>query len=286
MKTHHPAPPSGPLTRVATVLTPEERIRVDAAGEGLYRSIHRDSVEDALLDIRESRASAVVLSVTCCERTAPDRVAMVVREFPRVPTLALLSELGPRTPETLLSLGTSGVRRLVDVRNASGWRFLRNVLSSECGDNVETRMLQALARDLEGTSHDCWEFFQALFLSPTSVTTVRRLCDALGVLPSTLMSKFFRARLPAPKRYLSMARLVKAAWLFENRGFSVANVANHLEYSSPQSFGRHVRIMLGVTAAEFRMQFDGARMIDRFRADMIAPHIEGLRRLAPLSYRR
>ena len=37
-----------PLAQVATVLTPAERLRVDAAGEGLYRSIHRDTVDDVI----------------------------------------------------------------------------------------------------------------------------------------------------------------------------------------------------------------------------------------------
>ena len=40
------------------------------------------------------------------------------------------------------------------------------------------------------------------------------------------MSRFFRANLPAPKRYLALARLVRAAHLFENHGFSIANVSN------------------------------------------------------------
>jgi len=88
------------------------------------------------------------------------------------------------------------------------------------------------------------DFFQTLFRCSPRVATVRRLSAALHVLPSTLMSRFFRAGLPAPKRYLAMARLVRAAHLFESRGFSVANVANHLDYSSPQSFGRHVRVLM------------------------------------------
>ena len=33
----------------------------------------------------------------------------------------------------------------------------------------------------------------------------------------------------------------------------MADVAYRLEYSSPQSFGRHLRAMLGVTALEFRL---------------------------------
>jgi AraC-like DNA-binding protein len=81
-----------------------------------------------------------------------------------------------------------------------------------------------------------------------------------------------------------MARLVRAANLFENRGFSIANVANHLEYSSPQSFGRHVRTMLQLTAVEFRERYDGAGMFERFRHDLVVPHVMGLRALSPLTY--
>ena len=276
----------GVLTPVTTILTPAERIRVDAAGEGLYRSIHRDSVDDAVRDVREARAAAVVLSVAYCERLPSEPVATMVREFPRVPTLALLSELGPRTPQTLLSLGTSGVRRLIDVRDASGWRLLRSALTDECGNSIQRMALGRLACDLEGASADCWRFFQALFLSPPSVCTVRKLSRSLDILPSTLMSRFFRAGLPAPKRFLAMARLVRAANLFENRGFSVANVANHLEYSSPQSFGRHVRTILRLTAVDFRDRYDGAGMLERFREELVLPHAAALRRLSPLSYAR
>lgn len=275
-------PVPAPTRYVATVLTPHERLRVDAAGVGLYRSIHRESVDDVMRDVRAARADAVVLSVNYCERVSTEPVALMVREFPRIPTVALLSDFGPRTPQTLLSLGTSGVHRLIDVRDASGWRSLRTALIDECGNGVQRLALARLGEDLHDASPDCWRFFQALFLCPSWVSSVRRLAESLDVLPSTLMSRFFRARLPAPKRYLAMARLVRAAHLFENRGFSVANVANHLDYSSPQSFGRHVRAQLGVTALEFREIYDGEGMLDRFRQDLVLPHLATLRRLAPL----
>ncbi len=282
------APRSGrnpaPLRYVVTVLTPTERIRVDAAGEGLYRSIHRESVDDVMRDVRAARADAVVLSVNYCERSSTEPVATMVREFPRVPTLALLSDFGPRTPQTLLSLGTSGVRRLIDVREAGGWRSLRAALTDECGNPVQRLAMRRLAHDLADATPDCWRFFQTLFLCPTWISSVRKLADILDVLPSTLMSRFFRAHLPAPKRYLATARLVRAAYLFENRGFSVANVANHLDYSSPQSFGRHVRALLGVTAIEFRERYDGEGMFERFREDLVLPHLGRLRTLTPLRH--
>src|SRR3954470_15773593 len=97
------------------------------------------------------------------------------------------------------------------------------------------------------------------------------------------MSRFFRAGAPTPKRYLAMARLVRAARLFENSGFSIANVANHLDYSSPQSFGRHVRTLLHITAGEFRARYDCASMFTRFRTDLIIPYTGPLCNLRPLT---
>ncbi len=271
------------LTSVTTVLTPAERSRVDAAGQGLYRAIHRDSVQDVARDVRESRASAVVVSVKVCDRGMAEPLTAMVREFPRVPTLALLSELTPRTPQTLLLLGTSGVRRLIDVRDASGWSQLRSAVCDECGNTIQRYALGKLAQDLAGASDDCWRFFQSLFLCTPDVYTIRRLARHLDVMSNTLMSRFFRAQLPSPKRYLAMARLVRASHLFENRGFSVANVANHLQYSSPQSFGRHVRALLSTTAVEFRARFDAATMVERFRHDLVHPYLDRLRRIHPLA---
>ena len=68
------------------------------------------------------------------------------------------------------------------------------------------------------------------------------------------MSRFYRAGLPSPKSYLAGVRVLHAAYLFQNLGLSVADVAYRLDYSSPQSFSRHVNAMLGVTAGEFRFE--------------------------------
>jgi hypothetical protein len=62
-------------------------------------------------------------------------------------------------------------------------------------------------------------------------------------------------------------------------------VANHLDYSSPQSFGRHVRTLLRITAGEFRCSYDGERMLERFRRELILPNVDLLRELRPLAVR-
>ena len=264
------------LPPITTLLTPAERPRVDAAGEGCYRTLHRDSVDDIIHDLKSRSVQAVLVSVSCAAQFAP-RVASLVREFPRVPAVALLSDFERRTPHAVLALGQSGIRRLVDVRQPSGWRELRGALMADTGDGGQRGILGQLAVDLAGAPEDCWRFFETLFLCPPSISNVRMLSRHLGVLPSSMMSRFFRAGLPAPKRYLAMARLVRAARLFENSGFSIANVAYHLEFSSPQSFGRHVRTLLHMTALEFRRRYDGEGMLRRFREELIVPYLDTLR---------
>jgi AraC-like DNA-binding protein len=273
---------SSGLPPISTLLTPAERTRVDAAGEGCYQALHRDTVEDLIHDLKSRPVHAVLLSVSCAGPLVT-RVASLVREFPRIPAVVLLSEFEPKTPHAVLALGQSGVRRLVDVRHSTGWRELRGALMADSGDGGQRSMLGQLSVDLAGVPNDCWRFFETLFVCSPRIGNVRLLARHLGVLPSTMMSRFFRAGVPAPKRYLAMARLVRAARLFENSGFSIANVAYHLDYSSPQSFGRHVRTLLHMTAGDFRHHYDGHGMFDRFRQELVLPYLMALRELRPLS---
>lgn len=276
--------PSGTLA-VSTMLKPAERARVDAASRGLYQLVHRDSLDDVLKDVRERRAGAVVFSVERYGILPTSRIATLVREFPRVPAIALLTSTEENTPLATLTLGHLGVRTLVDARAPRGWSDLREILMAERSGDLEREVLAQLALDLAGATRDCWRFFELLFSASPRVLAVRQLATQLGVLPSTLLSRFFRADLPAPKRYLSLARLIRAAKLFENPGFSVANVANHLEYSSPQSFGRHVRTVMRMSPVQFRRSFDAEKMTMFFREELVLPYREILRTFSPVTVR-
>jgi AraC-like DNA-binding protein len=275
--------PAAVRTPVTTILTPIERSRVDAAAQGLCDALHRESVDEVLLDLKEQKASLVLLSVARYGSQSSSRVAAMVREFPRVPTVALLTETQSSTPHATLALGQLGIRTLVDARMPQGWQTLRNLLASQGSADLQRSALMQLSLDLPGISQDCWRFFELLFESSPRISTVRQLSRHLNILPSTLMSRFFRAKLPAPKRYLSLARLIRAARLFENPGLSVARVANHLDYSSPQSFGRHVRTVMGMSPVKFRTTFDGQGMLQYFRTDLILPYVETLCSFRPSS---
>src|SRR6476619_3076737 len=268
--------PALPPMPVSTVLTPTERAYVDAAAEGLYCALHRDSLDEVIADLRERRAGAVLVSIAKYGLHSSARMAAMVREFPRVPAMALLTEIQYTTPQSVLALGQLGVRILIDARQPSGWQTLRDILSAERSSDLQRTALGHLSADLVGAPNDCWRFFELLFSHSPQVHSIRQLSRHLNILPSTLMSRFFRARLPAPKRYLSLARLIRAARLFENPGLSIARVANHLDYSSPQSFGRHVRTVMKMSPVRFRTSYDGQGMLQFFRTELVLPYVDVL----------
>ena len=272
---------AGNLT-VAAVLTPGERQRVDAAGNGIFAVVHRDSVPDAVRVVRERAVDAVLVSVHRC---VPEQIAAVgrlVRDFPGIPTVALVSQHNAGATEMLLRLGASGVRQVVDVTVPAGWAQLRHVVGQPATRAV-ARIQGPILEALGDAPRDARLFVEVMVRLAPETPTVRKLSERLHVRPSTLMSRFSRAGLPSPKNYLAAVRLLHAAHLFEAGGLSVADVSYRLEYSSPQSFGRHLRTMLGITSSEFRQRFPFPLALDRFIALMLMPYRKTWEEFHPLA---
>jgi AraC-like DNA-binding protein len=258
---------------IAAVLRPEERSRVEAAGNGWFAVVHRDSIPEAIRTVRERPVDAVLVSVHHCRAQALDQLDHLVRGFPGIPTVALVSKHDPLDSEALLHLGASGVRQVIDVTGPDGWHRLRQILgqpTTRDAARIQGPVLEALG----DIPPDARLFLEVLIRLAPDIATARGLTDRLGVQCTTLMSRFARAGLPSPKSYLAAVRLVHAALLFERPGYTVADVAYRLDYSSPQSFGRHVRALLGITSSELRRRFPFEVALARFIGLMVLPYRE------------
>jgi AraC-like DNA-binding protein len=266
---------------VATVLLPAERSRFEAAGHGCFAAVHGESIEDATHAVRSGAAHALFLSVHRCADADLPRVARFVREFPNVPAIALISRADTQAAGRVLGLGASGVRTIVDITAVGGWESLRGLLREPASPAVAA-IIAGIDPDLDGVPPDCRIFFELVVRRAPDTVTVLALAQTLRTVPSSFMSRFFRAGLPSPKAYLTHARLVHAAWLFRSEGYSIADVAHRLEYSSPQSFSRHLGALLGLTAGQFRrrMPFDVA--LARYRQTYITPYRDRLLTFHPL----
>jgi len=271
------------MVTVCTLLPPSERPRFEAVGDGCFVSVHADSCREVLSAARRRRVDAIVLSVHRCVGEDLPAVARLVREFPAIPAVALVSRHDHHATETLLRLGASGVRAAVDCTEASGWHRLRELVghpTSPVAARILYRLLPALGDDVP---EDTRLFFEALTRLAPVIRTVRALARHLRIRPSTLMSRFLRAALPSPKTYLAGMRLVHAAHLFHNPGLSVADVAYRLDFSSPQSFSRHLKALLGVTAGEYRGRFPFEVALARYVDLLVTPYRETFRAFRPMN---
>ncbi len=263
-----------PLTAiptVAAVLALNERAGLDAASVGCFAVLHRNSVPEAVRAVRERSVDAVLISVQQCSRERVEEVDRLVRAFPGVPTVALVTRHDADASEMLLRMGAFGVRQVVDVTAPSGWSRLRQVLA-EPSSRGAARILAPVFEALPALPQDARLFLELLIRLAPESPAVRALAARVRIKPSTLMSRFARAGLPSPKTYLAAVRLLYAAQYFEGGGRSVADVAYRLDCSSPQSFGRTLRAMLGITPGEFRRRFPFPTALERFLAQLVEPY--------------
>jgi len=267
---------------VAAVLDPFERAHVDAAGSGCFALVHRESVRDALRLVRERPVDAVLVSLRRCAGEAPALLEQFSRSFPSVPTVALVTRHEPGDSEALLRLGATGVRQVVDATSPAGWRRLREVLGvqpQERAHAILTPIMNAIGPLTNGSRR----FWEELVRTAPETTTVRRLAGALAITPSTFVSRFVRAGLPSPKDYLVAVRLCHAAKLFDEGDLTIADVAYRMEYASPQSFGRHLRVVMGITPSEFRSRYPFCAVLQRFLDQFIVPYRATWKNFRPLA---
>jgi AraC-like DNA-binding protein len=129
-------------------------------------------------------------------------------------------------------------------------------------------------------TRDGWRRFVATMFHEDTMT-VRDVGRVLDVHHSTIGSRFNRARLATPKRLLAYVRLIAAARLLEHPDATIDDVSARLGHSSSQSFGRHIRKLIGMTAVQFRDRFNGAAMLGKTMRDLIEPHRDRLTTFDP-----
>lgn len=268
--------------RVAALLCAGERATFEAATAGGCDVRHAATVPELEAVMRAGRVDGVVISATAVA-AAGARGAAAVAEFARAFATTPLAVLVTRevAPAVLVALGRSGARAVVDVRGPAGWGALQTLWPSAGMRTLAERAAATLEEPLDGATPGMRRFVLTLFEVSPRVRTVRGYAPRFGVLPTTLMSRFFRAGLPAPRRYLALAHLARAAQLFESPRWTVGSVAAELEHSSAQAFSRHLYLQLGVRPREFRQRYDGVGMVRRFAEEVVTPYQAVLRTFEP-----
>lgn len=115
-------------------------------------------------------------------------------------------------------------------------------------------------------------FWSTLIRMAPTTSSVGVLAETLGVNYTTLNSRFVRRQLPSPKDHLVLIRLELAARRFASGETRVATVSFELGYATPQSFGRHLRLAIGITPAQFRASQSPESMRARWLDGLVRRH--------------
>ncbi len=175
---------------------------MEAAGSGWFSLLCRETITEAIRAVRERPVDAVLLSVHQCGASQLDALGSLVRGFPGIPTVALVSRHDAEGSATLLHLGATGVRQVIDVTGPDGWHRLRQLLGQPATRDA-ARIQGPVLAALGEVPPDTRLFFEALIRLAPDVPTARGLSERLGIRSSTLMSRFVREGLPSPKSYLA-----------------------------------------------------------------------------------
>ena len=268
---------------IATLLTTRERREVEAANWGPLAYLHRGSVFDIARDLRRGDAGAVLVSLARLGPADLRELEGFLRQFPASCVGALVS---PEVPEgevvpRVVAVVRCGVRAVADVRSSFGWVAFRGMFDPERNLGFIRGAVARVIADIRAgqgvpdgshvTSPGAVpRFVEAVFARETD--SAKQVAAALHILPSTLMSQFYRRGLPSPKQYVAYGRAVWAAHLLEAPGATGASVAGRLLTSSPQSFGRALQLYTGFTPGTLRRAHTGASMLEMFRQKLILPY--------------
>lgn len=264
---------------VVTLLTPDERLRVTAIADGAFIPVHRSDPLAAYNDLRHGDVSGVLISLAAFDDAHRDTIFAMVDRYPTLPILGLVREQARDLYQAAAALGASGVRRIVDASgpdDARAWRQVRATFAADPDQQYARSALAAVLADLDRAGvadHHGMRRLLAHVFGDTPLVRASGLARALGVNDSTFVSRFFRHRLPSPKRYIVLARLVRIARLGENRILSLAAVAHALGFASPQGMGRFVRTATGLTAQQFRDGATAAARLEAYRAELVRPFV-------------
>jgi AraC-like DNA-binding protein len=227
------------------------------------------------------RAHGAIVSAALLDPAYTIQLAQLHRAFPHLPLVGLVTQ---DAEEPVVSragaLGRLGAESVADLRmGQGGWAPFNKAL-----DRMPTPVvLRATALVQEALGTDVTEgwlrFIAAAFLG--DAVMVRDIALQGGAHPSAFTGRFYRAKLPSPRRYIEMGFIARFAYLAETTSWSVHAIARSIEASSPQSLGRMIKRLTGLSPVQWRLENGLASVLADFSTRLIKAHLRALRHFDP-----
>ncbi len=188
--------------------------------------------------------------------------------YPSLPVV-LYMPFGPELADALLRLGSVGVHRAVFFDHGDTRNELARAVDEAVASSVPE---QILARIFEGLEIESREIKEAIRAALRNVDTIRSALEwsrYLDLPHRSFYRSFKSCGLPTPKTCLLWLRLMYAAKLLEDPGYSPYDVVHRLGYSAPSTVWQHVQVTLGLRASELRYAATFETLLRRFLSDQV-----------------
>ena len=272
-------------SRIVTLLEPPLRSRIESAVRERVQVVHANDLPAASSFGNRNELGTLLVSPSMAKPGWNEVLKEFLISRPGFVAVAIIRDDAIPVPDVILRLGTCGVQAILNLSRPRDWEKLRSIVNEPNGEAAAT-IVEHFRPILGAIGEDAERFFLYLIRWCPNITSVRQLSRKMSVNPQTLTSRFCRARLPSVKFYLAAFRLLHATFILRERRSSIANASSLLFYSSPQSFSRHVKSFLGVSASNLKdlHGFEGLlrNVLDR----LFLPHQSELRTLRPYGLSR
>lgn len=247
----------------AYLSTASERLRLEAAAGS---DCHLRFASDwAALDrlIRNHPTEVVVIDPYAAGSL---EVAPIERLRTLYPSLAVLLYMpfSPEVVEAVLRLGNIGVHRAVFYDHDDTMKGLQRALEEVFAQSLSERLVRRIFDEIGTAPREMVVAFRVALQNPDRVRSVLEWSRTLGMSHRSFYRLFRVYRLPTPKTCLMWLRLMYAARILEDPGYSLYDVVRRLGYTTPSNFWQHVSDMVGVRASELRYEVDFETLLARF----------------------
>jgi AraC-like DNA-binding protein len=204
-------------------------------------------------------------------------VAPVERLRTCYPSLCVLLYMpfSPAVVDTLLRLGNVGVHRAVFLNHDDTRESLRRAVDEVMAGTLSERIVSRIFTRLGTAPRDVVEVFRIALRNVNRVRTALEWSDVVGT-PHRSFYRLFRVHeLPTPKTCLLWLRLMYAARVLEDPGYSLHDVVRRLGYATPSNFWQHVQDTLGLRPSELRYDVDFEILLEQFVSQHVEPAERG-----------
>jgi AraC-like DNA-binding protein len=252
--------------------------RLQEALEGSYDLTFASSWSDLDHLIRRLATEVVIVDPVQPREAEVAAVERLRAYYPSLPVV-LYMPFGPQLADALLRLGSVGVHRAVFFDHGDTAKELKTAVEEALAASVPEHIFGRIVDGLElvygENDGEFREIKEAIRVALRNVDTIRSALDWSGHLDLPHRS-FYRSfssfGLPTPKTCLLWLRLMYAAKLLEDPGYSPYDVVHRLGYSAPSNFWQHVQDTLGLRASELRYAATFETLLRRFLSAQMKSH--------------